>query len=118
MRMIQLPDGSLVDPDAIRMIEARTLRTPWTDAAGKEWPAAVTLETHRQLLRIPCASAAEATQLRDMIGACVNARGKQRRRAAEANGNGPDTAHDTAHDSGHDNGQSNGLHGELAHEPV
>ena len=80
-RLIQLPTGTYVAPDAIRLVEARSLGRPYVDHEGAEWPAMVCIETRNQVVRVPCATFAEAVRLRDCIGGTVNAHDAQRERA-------------------------------------
>lgn len=72
MGLLQLPNGTFVALRAIQAIEARTLAREHVDHAGRSWPAAVVIETRTQMLRVPCASFAQAEALRDEIGALVN----------------------------------------------
>lgn len=72
-RLIQLPSGTFIAPGAIQMVEARSLMRPHVDHAGQEWPAMVFIETRNQVVRVPCATFADAENLRDAIGDLVNA---------------------------------------------
>ncbi len=69
----RLPSGSYVLPRKIRAIEARPLRHAFIDRTGRQWPAAVYVETRHQVLRVPCESLEAAYALRDELGELVNA---------------------------------------------
>lgn len=66
-RLIRLPSGTRIAPDAIRLIDAPDMRKPWIDSAGTAWPAMIVIETKHQVYRQPCASHDEAVALREHI---------------------------------------------------
>lgn len=91
--LIRLPTGSHVAAEAIRSLEARPCGTPYIDNQGRAWPAYLIVETRNQIMRVPCASMADAEALRDELAALANAdRARaQAFRAARGGGQSGDT---------------------------
>jgi hypothetical protein len=71
--LLRLANGTRLAHTAVRAIDARELSRPHVDRDGREWPAMVVIETRNQILRVPCASFAEALAMRDELGADVDA---------------------------------------------
>ena len=73
-RLMVLPTGTRVAHSAIRVVQARALRTPFCDDDGTISLAQVLIETRSNNLLVPCATLADAERLRDEIADEVDRR--------------------------------------------
>ena len=84
--LIRLANGTRISHTAVRAIEARALGRPHIDQSGREWPALVVVETRNQVLRVPCASFAEAEAMRETLDAEVEQRARREQRRRDEGG--------------------------------